>query len=444
MFTIVLVGLLAAVGPEDPADSPGRLFAQFRENRDKFRTLEVQWRRDPKHTDDWRLSLTKRLSSVEAEFAKLETTDSEVYRRLQVEQQGLRTQLAQFRGSIGTFHTFLGDGKRFMMRHAPPNWGLTHTDEDWLMPDEPVTPETMARDYSGFTFQSYQGDPNLGFRVWTLVAGGNPGTGAVYRNLQDIYAANFFPPLVTLPSLPGKLPWHPIDLLFAANPGEFRTMGRTVIDGTEVVIVERRSQTVQEPSPLKSQVGGRLRQDQVERAFLDPARGALPVRIEWDSELFVDGKPLPRPRGYRPHRVLEVTKIVKVPEAGFYPTEGREILYGDDPKVEGPGNTPEGLIAGNLFEIPSVAFEETSWQAAKVRANAPLRETFALKFPENAYYYSEIDGYSGRVGDEHRDGSALPWSLCAVIVAGWAVYGIAGAVRHRRAWSRSRIRPSAA
>lgn len=421
---MIFVLLLATFAADDDIP-PSALFAQFRENRARFPTLTVQWKRDHRVTDDGILFEQKRLDAIDAKIEAMGDLESleakQLYQNLQARKQAA---LAKQQSNATMFQTFLANGDKFMMRIAPPTWGVTHADDDWLMPSVPVTSESMMRDFNGFILTAFADGPEPMFRVWNI--SGN--YGQVYHQMQGNEGTYHFPPL----GVPGKIGtpayWHPIDKFFTEDPSTYRTTGKATIGGHDVIVIEKQIAKNIDAAIVASKEeqahGTRLRAVDVVRASIDPNRGGLPVKIEWFAETLCDGKPLPRPKGWRADRVLEVTEIVEIPGGGFYPTRGTDQTFGDDPNHKGPGNTIDGLIAGTLVEIPSVVIEETTWHAAKVVATATLAETFALPFPENAYYYNEVTGYSGRVGDEFRNGTRLPWMMCGVIAAGWVIYAV--------------------
>ncbi len=427
---LLLVALGIPPGPAaDDLPSPAALFDLYCKNFDGMRSLKLQWRRDHKYTDDWLLSQEKALEGLATEIARLDEASADSHTKRQ-EMMNRRQQIAINRVPKTMFQTFLTDRRRFMMRTAPANWGVLHTDDDWLMPDVAVMPESMSAKYPGFTLLSYPGGAAQGFRTWSP----QPFT-AGHGMIQVANVpgeTNFFPPLGVFHKIWGGS-WHPIDTFFQSDPKTFRTVGRATINGHETVMVEARIENTNPRSfltedQLKSH-GGRIKQFEIVRAYLDPQRGGLPWKIEWDGEILLDGQPKPQPTPSRPYRVLEVTEILDLKGAGFYPSKGIERTYGQDPRWTGSTNIIAGMLEGKVVDVPTIPFEETSWQAAKVEANEPLNETFAMKYPDGVYYLNGLTNTSEQAGWENRNVTLLPWSLCGLIVAGWVVYGLVILIR---------------
>jgi len=115
---------------------------------------------------------------------------------------------------------------------------------------------------------------------------------------------------------------------------------------------------------------------EIVRAHIDPRRGGLPLRIEWERE--------DAPTNERTtDRTLETTEIVEVEGAGFYPKSGTIRVFGDDE------SSP-----------PRVLFEKTTWNASILRDDALLPETLtAIPIPLGTNYFDEYRGRTIRAGD---------------------------------------------
>ena len=110
-------------------------------------------------------------------------------------------------------------------------------------------------------------------------------------------------------------------------------------------------------------------------------------------------------------------------DAGFYPSKGTIKEY--NPMATGTAPSNPGAPAAYSF-----VEEITSWEVAKIEANEPIAGTFTIPISKGTYYYDETLGYTGY---KPKNQSILPWSLCGVIVGGWAIYGlIAVSVRRSR------------
>ena len=384
---LALVGTIEGPGPDDP--SPKALFEAFRANVRAFGTLKVQWRRDEVQTEEGKAARNREITKLEADAANLED-GSEAFHKVNAEINSKKQVIAASWQPKVQFQTFLTDRDRFLMRDAPPNWGGMHGDDDWLMPDVPVTPASMAKQYVGFTLIAYQGGGNPFYR-WCV---GQPnGVNSWGQIMVQLPGNCYFPPLAS-PKNANSAYWrHPIDAFFREDPGAFRTVGHATVDGHDTVLIERRTSSSPKEPPVE-----------VVRAYLDPSRGALPLKIEWfPPGADPDKRPL--------FRAMDGVEIVAVKGGGFYPVRGtiRTFIDGD---------------SGG----PPVSVEEISWQAAKVEGNAPLNDTMALEFPDGMYYYDGSTGRQQRVGQEEFNDSRLPMALSGAIVAGWAVYGAAALV----------------
>jgi hypothetical protein len=285
-----------------------------------------------------------------------------------------------------------------------------------------VTEASMRQDYQGFELVAHDGDPAHGFR-WVTPYGGGASCMIRARLYQD--DRNEMPPLA-FRKLPESRPRHPIDELFENDPKTFRTLRRETIDGHATVLIEQRTDAVVWPAgsakgpPAGS--AGSVEQFNVTRAWIDPERGGLPLKIEWSYDLRKDGQP--QPGSGKPYKVLEVTEIADLGEGRFYPTRGAIRTYGLNPVEAAKQAADKSFDAEAL-----VPYEETTWHANKVEADLAPNESLSLPFPKGTPYYDEMTGFSMRSGEEGYNASRLPWTLCGAIAAGWALYGLYAAGR---------------
>ena len=190
----------------------------------------------------------------------------------------------------------------------------------------------------------------------------------------------------------------------------FRTVGREAIDGRDAVLIERRTE-VGNPGQPRAVA-------EIVRAWLDPERGALPLKIEWTNEPIVDEKVILRPSGSEPDRRLTTTDIQPIGD-GYYPMRGKIEVFGIDPEA-GAANAA----------APRLVMETTTWTVGTIRANQPLPATLTtIPIPKDTYYYDEFSGRSLRAGYDGSQVTRLPWMLCGGIVAGWLVYGLIALTR---------------
>jgi hypothetical protein len=398
----LIVCLIAALSPTADEPSPEALFGRFRDNARSLATLKVQWRRDSARTEEGAAVEAARLAGIEGQLDAMDNSTDE-YHRLSQELNRRRQILAATYAPKRMFQTYLTDRSRFMMRGAPPNWDALQHSDDWLMPDVAVTEETMKTKYGGFAIVVHDGRPDSGFRTCMPTGGGV--VSAFVRTGMYPDGRNDFPPLALDQALlgPDELR-HPIDAFFREVPKDFANVGRAQVAGRSTVVIERRTEA---PIPGRE---ARFTRVEIVRAYLDADRGALPLRIEWDVEDRDAGKPIAKPK---PVQVLETTEVVPV-GGGFYPVKGSLLSYGADPANE------DGKV---------VVVERMTWHAAKVEANVPLDETFAVPIPKGTYYYDEVLGYTVRAGEEAVNHARLPWTLCGILVACWAIYGAVALAR---------------
>ncbi|QDT86003.1 M56 family metallopeptidase [Gimesia chilikensis] len=187
-----------------------------------------------------------------------------------------------------------------------------------------------------------------------------------------------------------KLPEYSLDACLTKPPHRYRVVGRENRDGRTLILVEYLNEP-HEQSPEK-----RWRM----RAWVDPAQGYLPLRIEWG---YVDQE----------HRLAwglsqhaEVLQVKQV-DGSYYPTRIRfqEYTTGTPKKQEQSSQTNEiKIFTKNLKDFPApptVPGRSTTWEVLDIHPHQQIApETLALRFPEETVYENRIDGRTYTIGNE--------------------------------------------
>jgi hypothetical protein len=224
---------------------------------------------------------------------------------------------------------------------------------------------------------------------------------------------------------------HPIDELFldrALMPknGQFTMIGEREVDGRVCVVLESRSSEPVDSSDFEPEDwkrnGASFGQTEVTRVFIDPSRGHVPIRAEWERELTVAGKPVAREIS-RPDRVLEVSEVRTSGEGGYYPASGVIRTYGLGPR-DWTAKTLEGVSSAKGEVGEGVLHSEETWALAEMTAGPLATYAVTLAFPERTTVSDEQSNRFFVYGVEQRQPNiVLPWMLSGVLVLGWAIFG---------------------
>ena len=254
----------------------------------------------------------------------------------------------------------------------------------------PITPEALSGTFSDIPILSYATDS--GFRLWSGQKRGD-------RPMATVLASNpntelfTFPPLGVSDPLWGSK-WNPIDSFFALPESEMTVEGtKQVANRNTIVLVYRKKVTnVGSFLPLEFQkeYKDKITRFEIIRAFVDPEQGCLPLRMEWDGETLLEGKPLVVPGGTKPYQVLEDVKVERIKGGSYYPVSGALRLYALDSSYTGKISTIGDLVKGTYQPIPTALDQTTSWKVARVMSGEPFdpRE-FAMTFPTGTAYYDQ-------------------------------------------------------
>ncbi|MBN69611.1 MAG: peptidase M56 [Gimesia sp.] len=187
-----------------------------------------------------------------------------------------------------------------------------------------------------------------------------------------------------------ELPEYSLDACLTKPPHRYRVVGREKRDGRPLILVEY----LNEPHAQSPEKRWRM------RAWIDPAQGFLPLRIEWG---YVDQENQ-LARGLSQHaEVLQVKQV----DGCYYPTRIRfqEYTTGTPKKQEQSSQTNEiKIFTKNLKDFPApptVPGRSTTWEVLDIHPHQQITpEALALQFPEGTVYENRIDGRTYTIGNE--------------------------------------------
>jgi hypothetical protein len=167
-------------------------------------------------------------------------------------------------------------------------------------------------------------------------------------------------------------------------------VGREKRDGRPLILVEY----LNEPHAQSPEKRWRM------RAWVDPAQGYLPLRIEWG---YVDQE---NQLAWGLSQHAEVLQVKQV-DGSYYPTRIRfqEYTTGIPKKQEQSSQTNEiKIFTKNLKDFPApptVPGRSTTWEVLDIHPHQQIApETLALRFPEGTVYENRIDGRTYTIGNE--------------------------------------------
>ncbi len=267
------------------------------------------------------------------------------------------------------------DGKAFHVRrpHDP-------TQEETLFPAE-VSTENLPKHFEKIALASWSQANNPPLRCWFGTAAG----GRVCTALNNCFSMTSFAPLgFVRGDWTHSWDWHELDQFMAADPAQLKVVKRVAVRKRTMYLVEG---ILENPR----QIGVR----EHVRAWIDPARGCLPLRIEWR---YVDANDKEAANLHRDLQLLDV----KQGGGNFYPTKiRRRDFIPDEMAIE---KQRQELAAGKSSQEapapPMVPGVTTVWQITKIIPHKAVDEaTLALEFPTGTLYANAVDQKMYRAGD---------------------------------------------
>ncbi len=271
--------------------------------------------------------------------------------------------------------------RRQYLDGVPPPWNKIH--RSLKFPQTELTRESLTGDFAR-TFVASFGPATKGeFRRWDGArAPDGYWTAGVFNSWKSVGLPNPKAPPLFLPTSQMQLPTHPFDLLFqpGANLETVVVEHQKLGDVSTVLVAQHRPR--EEPSITPG--GPAL--DWVVRAWIDPERACLPLRVErflvgCDSDYFrktfatssIDPKLF--------QTVVTQVSIVETTDGVFIPA-GMEI----EGYIAGPMENPPLNMRPDQYDPPTIVGMITK-VTLRTEVNKAMPEAmFALSFPEGTVF----------------------------------------------------------
>lgn len=390
------------------------LLSRFRESRQRLEPLHVQMRHIEEYTDAFRAHhriQAERQELVVKAIQKMSTEDfkkanphlgpgiSADYVRLSIKDSyDTNRSFAKMQNqSVSDVELFQkGTAYQIRTRHHSNDQALGSL----TFPAEPLTAGNLGTTYKEIGFYSWapQTSPS-----GMIVYGSQPEYRQITSKPYHTNGANPIPAFSNFVSTRSH-DWHPIDAFFFQPPENYRVIGAETIDGRETVIVEVPVATSYSQGFANEKGESyQLKEVHYHRAWLDPARGSLPVKLLiWHgNEKTNFATHVSQP----PRNVMTTQQLTEVVPGGWYPTLTTLDKYDRDeekmPKAPPSGQGTEwDQYLEDVAKVPFVVYERETWKCELVEVPRTLTdEFFVLPTPAGAKIIDRdredlIDDYS--------------------------------------------------
>ena len=332
--------------------------------------------------------------------------------------------------------------RRQYMDGMPPPWNKIHP--SLKFPQTELTRESLTGDFAR-TFVASLGPATKGeFRRWDGArAPDGYWTAGVFNSWKSAGLPNLAAPPLFLPTSQMQLPTHPFDLLFqpGANLETVVVEHQKLGDVSTVLVAQHR------PREAPSITPGGPSLDWVVRAWIDPERACLPLRVErflvgCDSDYF---RKTFATSSIDPKLFQTVVTQVSIAETtdGVFTPAGMEI----EGYIAGPMENPPLNMRPDQYDPPTILGAITKVTLRTEVNKAMPEEMFALSFPEGTVFLNhptndimvtgDREGFAERVVTgalKQRGSMSVSWRywLAGVFSAGAVLLGCRW-LRRRRA-----------
>jgi hypothetical protein len=405
-FFVALLMVTAAGAP--PQIQATDIVAGYRQNFAEFRTLHVQWQRVLTNAENFFKRLEAAAHDLEEQSAR-QGIEPEERARLLSQAEGYLGMAAHPKNIAPTVvrQDFWTDRTGFQMRLPSPSLGDQQT--EWRYPPSAPGIDTKAllTHYKDTAIICFDGRADNGFRVWDGYTKGDIHVAGIQKSAADSDSTHF-PPLGLVNPEWGSS-WHPFDDFFAGPIEQLRVVREERVAGRRTYVVERVSETQHKELRLKPEhikrFGERIKIFDIVRAWVDPARGYIPLKMEWDGEKWYDGKLIaPLKKKIPSFRIIDNVEIRQVAGTqGYYPVRCEMHLYAVEAGYRGPFVTVGDVIEGKQPVVgPNRLDQECLWEVSLVEANRDMSGLLSLRFPDNTAYYDARQSRAFVTGDAKK------------------------------------------
>ena len=297
---------------------------------------------------------------------------------------------------------YWADGERVQVRTPWPPELEEREGKKWRFSDDPITSETLATVYREYHILSFDPARPDSLRIWQGILPNHylSGYTAKTESVDSLTSNLIFPPLLRPRNSEQASSAHPLDRFFQLPEQDMRVLGRMRLGEASVYVVEYQDRKGTKPWSGPSSEG--LLSRDTTRAFIDPARGFLPLRIEFGSVRTHLGRVIDA--GPILFRIVECQEIKQISEAGFYPTKGTDRHLSADPTD--PAFDRELTAERYINETPpkSVTTLDNRWEVLRVTVNNDISdEMFALEFPNGTRYVDSVTNEEDLVGTSDKE-----------------------------------------
>lgn len=408
MLCALVAALSAIVAGAQPQIQATDVVAGYRQNFAEFRTLHVQWARVLSNAENFFKHLEAVAHDLERQATR-EGLDAEQRAQLLSQAQTYLEMVSHPKNAAPNAlrQDFWTDGTGYQMRLPSPSLGDRQT--EWRYPPSVARIDggALLADYKDTAVICFDGRIEDGFRVWDGYTKGDVHRANIQKSAPDSDEAHF-PPLGFVNAEWGAH-WHPFDDFFAGPIEQLRIVGEEELAGRRTYVIERVSENARKELRLKPEhlkkYGDRIRMLDLVRAWVDSARGYLPLRMEWRSDTLLDGRPLAAPEKEVPSfRSIDNVEIRQVPGTqGYYPVRSAMHLYAVEAGFRGPFVTVGDFLDGQARVVAPVRLhQECHWEVSLVEANRDMSGLLSLAFPDNTTYYDARQSRGFLTGDAKK------------------------------------------
>ena len=293
---------------------------------------------------------------------------------------------------------FFLDGQRYQ-RRGPVQADRSDAElKSWRFPSEPLTPQSLPTAYREVRIFSCLPTATPAVRIWS---GDDQPAYISQLHLDDSMLHG--PPLIDARHYEfGQT--HPIDDFFSWPAKDYRVLRQETIDGRLLTLVElvpppgEVEQTepqlaepqLAEPQPAQADPEAGTTTIVVEeyaaamqeapgsesgsRAWIDLARGALPMRIETND-------------------TMATQRVVELPNGAFYPAQTVQETLGLDPAAPPLTSEQWADVRAGKRKAPLVVHQRSTWDCSLIELKTGLGDDFfAFAFPERQPIWDQDTG----------------------------------------------------
>lgn len=307
-LAVAIHAYLTQTAVSDDLPTGRDIASAYQLNAATFESARIQWKCELHRFEPYRKVLLAGIANIERTAADTKLSEGQ--------RANAKTLVESYRHGAKTFRPSLLQTMNIEQFRSGTAIQFRIREDGRVIPLSPLSAESLRGDFSDIAIIS-RAEKEAPWCGWS----GIPGQPVI--SVSPGFPLTFIlaPAFLTSGEVTENI-LHPMDRFFS-DPDSLTVVGKSQINGYETLVVQRSEPLITATS--FPELKGRVTSFRITEAWIDPANGFIPRRIQRNARWIVDGKEVAHAVRYdKPLQPeLDEIEIARVDGAGFFPVRGK-------------------------------------------------------------------------------------------------------------------------